>query len=165
MGLLVGRDGNLSIFRVGIIAAVLGAIFIVGGLVLFSLEQSANRQPLEVAVPEGAQLLRTENVVTGRRLYYQTSQTPEEVASFYNNELTNFYKDTADRQICQRFNYEGAVDGSGRVPFEYKCLFSIGSFGIERWTQITIQPGVRNDATGEDFTGSTRIDYEQYWDK
>lgn len=165
MGFLTGRDGSISVFRISIVAALLGALFIVGGVILFTLEQAANRQPLEIAVPESAERRGVENrTPNNRRIYFETTDTPEQVAEFYNRLLSEFYNDPRDQRGCQRFNYEGAVPGSGRVPFEFKCMFTVDAQGIERWTEVLIQPGVRNDATGEDYTGTTRIEHEQYWE-
>lgn len=168
MGVFVGSDGNISIFRVGIIAGVLGAIVIVGGFALFSLEQAANRQPLEVVVPESATLVATEDLSSFRRLYYESPESPEAIAIFYDGKLTEFYGDSPDRQFCVRLPSDGTmpgyIEGNGSVPYEFRCLFSASSINIERYTEVLIQPGVRNDTTGEDYSGRTRIELEQIWE-
>jgi hypothetical protein len=170
MGVFVGRDGNISIFRVSIIAVIVGAIFIVGGFVLFSLEQSFNSQPLEVTLPEGAVFKVTETLSgNARRLYYESAQEANEIARFYDQQMLTFYgENSADRQSCVRTpasgNYSNYVEGNGTVPFEYRCLFSITSLaGSERYTEVLIQPGVRNDAAGTNYVGITRIEHFQSW--
>lgn len=168
MGVFVGSDGNISIFRLGIIAGILGAIVIVGGLALFSLEQAANRQPLEVVVPASAVAAGVENYSSFRRLYYESPESPEAIAAFYDTKLAEFYGNSPDRQFCVRLPSEGInpgyVEGNGSLPFEYRCLFSASSINIERYTEVLIQPGVRNDAAGFDYTGRTRIELEQIWE-
>lgn len=168
MGVFVGSDGNISIFRVGIIAGVLGAIFIVGGLALFSLEQAANRQPLEIIVPESAVAAGSETFSSFRRLYFESSESADVIATFYDEKLAEFYANSQDHQSCVRNpstgTLPGFVEGNGSVPFEYRCLFSASSVNIERYTEVLIQPGVRNDSAGTDYTGRTRIELEQVWE-
>lgn len=159
----------MSIFRLGLIGAAVGVFIIIAGIVIFNLERASRRQPLEIAVPESANfLVREELFGSGQRLYYQTSDNPESVAAFYTRLMQEFYND--DSQGCVRLppgsdtvnsNYS---EGNGVVPFEYRCFFDNSSTDITQHTEILIQPGVRNDQTGEDFTGTTRIEHEQYWE-
>lgn len=168
----LNREGNISAFKIGIAAAVIGGLLLVGGFILAQVEQAAYKSPLEVAVPAGTVLI-VEDPLTevSRRVFYETSDTPEAVARFYDELLAQHQGidvTDANRDRCIRNprdgTYDNYVEGNGVIPYEFKCLFEQTSLqGIDRYTQVTIQPGVRNDSTGMDNLNKTRIEYEQYW--
>ncbi len=166
--MFTSRDGNISIFRVGLTVGILGIFFIVGGLVIFQFEQQTYRQPLEIVPPVSAQRLAAERITdTAQRVYYQSSQTPEEIVEHYMGLLRDFYPDE-EYVGCQRTpplpdifpNYQ---PGNGVVPYHFTCVFDRSTFGADQITTVIIHPGVRNDATGENYEGTTRIEYEQFW--
>jgi len=53
---ILGRDGNLSFIRVGTIAAIIGILLIVVGIVLFLVDRASRQVPLEIEVYPGASL-------------------------------------------------------------------------------------------------------------
>lgn len=173
MSMFVNRDGSLSIVRIGTVIAVLGVVFVIGGFIWFNLEQQRFGSPLDVDLYPGAiDWGGNELAPTTRELFYQVPGVDAEtVAVFYNERMYDYYgtsaEDADNDQRCQRIPIQGIfedyVEGAGVVPFQYICLFNDSGFGNNRYTQVTIQPGVRNDETGSDTTGSTVIVYEQFW--
>lgn len=164
------RESNFSVFRIGVIAGIIGVVFIVGGFLLFSLEQAGLREPLAVEAPAGAELrFQGESRGTSRNLsYFVPNTTAEDVARFYNEKLKEFYgNDWTTSEQCRRIpssgNVENYVPGSGVVPYVFRCLFDSSGFQSDRFTQVDIQPGVRNDAAGTNYEGSVVIEYLQQW--
>lgn len=160
----------MSVVRIGIIAAIFGVVFVIAGLVLFSIEQESYRSPLVIDPPQGA-IFRGEERLggTNNRLYYETTASVDEVVAYYNQLMAEFYQGEEFPERCRR-NPAGTAffpdyaPGNGIVPFQHRCLFQrSGIRGVERSTEVFIQPGVRNDATGMDNTGLTRIEHVQYW--
>ncbi|MBK9121995.1 MAG: hypothetical protein IPM16_02590 [Chloroflexi bacterium] len=169
----LSRDGNISVFKVGVVIAIVGGLLVVGGFILASIEQNTFRSPLEVPIPPETTVLATDELSpASRRIFYESLLEPEDVFRYYDRLLAE--QDGVDindpnRERCirnpSRGDFESYTPGDGSVPFEYRCLFQqISLLGIDKATLITIQPGVRNDATGQNFEGTTRIDYEQYWE-
>ncbi|HEX2621402.1 MAG TPA: hypothetical protein VHL11_14685 [Phototrophicaceae bacterium] len=163
-------DSGFSVFRIGIFAAVLGAVFVVGGFLLFSLEQAGLREPLNIDPPTGSELRdQVDGNSSSRRLYYFIpGMTAEDVAAYYNGKLKEFYgNDWTETEQCRRLPRDGNVDnyvpGSGVVPYIFRCLFENSGFESDRFTQIDIQPGVRNDASGENYEGNVIVEYIQQW--
>lgn len=174
MSVFVNRDGSISIVRVGTIAAVLGVLFAVAGFIWFSLEQQRFESPLEVDLYPGAETWGgPEELGPGlqRSTYRVPGADAEAVAVYYNDAMYDYYdtsaNEAANDERCQRFPVQDVFDeyeaGNGLVPFYYVCLFNDSEFGNNRYTQVTIQPGVRNDETGLDTTGNTVLVYEQFW--
>lgn len=169
----LSRDGNLSVFKVGVAIAIVGGLLVVGGFILAAVEQNTFRSPLEVAVPPETTVLATDDLSpASRRIFYESLLEPEDVYRHYDQLLAQHEGldiNDPNRERCirnpSRGDFESYTPGDGSVPFEYRCLFQQTSLlGIDKATLITIQPGVRNDATGQNFEGTTRIDYEQYWE-
>jgi len=166
------KTGSLSGFRVAIAIAVFGAIFLVGGYIIFNLELRNAQQPLNIDVPDATELIAVDesNMASGQRIvFYQSTLAADAIAAFYDQKLADFQNTTVQnlmRERCHRQPRDGNdrayVAGNGSLPFFWQCLFD-NSTTYEQSTMIRIYPGQRNDATGENFEGVTRIDYEQFW--
>lgn len=173
MSIMTNRDGSISVFRVGILAAVIGVLAILGGYIYFQVEQSKRQEPLDVELYQGAELWRTVNdLPTSREIYYASRDaTPEDVLAFYQALLDDYYDqnptDPRRENQCNRYPETGTfpdyVEGSGNLPYYYSCLFESAFFGTENSTVIEIQPGIANDADGVDNIGITFIRYLQRW--
>lgn len=174
MSVFVGRDGNISVLRVGIALVILGAAVIVGGFVLFQLELRTFKAPLNVDLfPGGQQISSEESGQRSRKVVYVVpATTPEDVMAFYDQRMAEYYDEPLNaisRERCFRFpvadNFDGYVEGAGTVPYEFRCNFNDSGWGgALRYTTVVIQPGVRDDTENIDMTGSTIIIYDQYWD-
>lgn len=174
MSIFVNRDGSISVVRVGTVTAFLGVVFVVAGFIWFSLEQQRFGSPLDVDLYPGAEVWGgTEELGPGleRSTYRVPGVDAETVTAFYNDAMYDYYgtsaTEAANDEECQRFPVQDIFDdyeeGNGLVPFYYLCLFNDSEFGNNRYTQVMIQPGVRNDETGLDTTGNTVLVYEHYW--
>lgn len=165
----IRRDPGFSVFRIGLFAALVGAFFIVGGFVLVAFEQQTQRQPLEIALPPGAQLAdQVDSTATSQERYYVIANTTaEDIANFYNTEMGNFYGSDPAAERCRRFpasgNLDGYVPGSGLIPYVFRCLFDTSGFQGDRFTEIEIQPGVRIDDSGVNNEGNVVVKYTYQW--
>jgi hypothetical protein len=175
-GFFFNRNGDLSVFRIGILIAVVGGLMLVGAVVFTASDQAAFRTPLEIELPPDTQQVGEEALSPiSRRVYFESTLSPEAVATYYDTKLAEFLQtqgvdpNDPNRDRCLREprddNYQGYVPGNGTVPYEFRCLFQEISLsnGIDKSTLVVIQPGVRNDAAGTNYEGTTRIEYEQYW--
>jgi hypothetical protein len=175
-GFFFNRNGDLSFFRIGILIAVVGGLMLIGAVVFTASDQAAFRTPLEIELPTDTQQVGEEALSPiSRRLYFESTLSPEAVAVYYDTKLAEFLQSQGvdpndpNRDRCLREprddNYQGYVPGNGTVPYEFRCLFQQVSLsnGIDKSTLVIIQPGVRNDAAGTNYEGTTRIEYEQYW--
>ena len=166
------KTGSLSTFRTAVAVAIFGGLVLFGGYILFGLELRNAQQPLNIDLPLNTELMAVDDsrFANGQRyVFYKTVLTPDEVATFYDQKLADFQNvpvTTAMRERCMRQpregNVVGYVPGNGSLPYVWQCLFD-NTRTYEQSTMIRIYPGQRNDETGENFEGVTRIDYEQYW--
>ncbi len=174
MSLFTNKQGGISLVRVGAMIAVLGLLVALAGYLLFQLDISRRRSPLDVRLYPGATAWFTEDYrANARRVVYQAAGvTPEEVASYYQTRLDDHLdSNTADpnREQCVRTPRMGEfadyVPGSGNLPYFYRCVFDNSTMGATQTTTVTIQPGVRNDSADPpvDNEGMTIIEYEQVW--
>jgi hypothetical protein len=172
MSFLLGRDGKISLFRVGVLVAVLGAVFIVGGFLIFTLEQTTYQSPLNVDPYPGAQDWGTRGISpTARNVAYKIpGKTPDEVAAYYQQKVEEYYNnDTANpNSKCVRVPSQGnALDyrpeSTNSVPYYYSCMFERAGFGILQSTRVIIQPGVKNTDPNLNTEGMTVVQYEQQW--
>jgi hypothetical protein len=172
MNFLLGRDGKISVFRVGVAAAVLGILFIVGGIIIFSIEQTTYAQPLNIdpypnAIDWGTIVYSN----TSRSLRFKIpNKTPEDVVAYYQQKLDEFYgKDTSDPNAkCQRIPAAGNSPDydptkSDKVPYYYTCMFDRSGFNTLQSTQVKIQPGVKNSDPKLDSEGATVVSHDQQW--
>jgi hypothetical protein len=166
---MTNRKGGISVIRVGSIAAVIGVLLVVGGIISFMVDQSSYRVPLEVppypnAVPWGGERMRSD---TWRYVYYQAPNvTPEEVMDYYNGKMREYYGSGQDADDCNRYPPEGTfpdADQPGVLPYQFICLFQRNGLGAIQTTKVTIQPGVYNEDPALNTQGMTVIEYEQQW--
>lgn len=178
MAIFMSRDGKVSVVRVGIFLAALGAIVIISGYILFSLEQRRFKSPLNIDLYPGAvEAGQSTRTSTSRLVFYHVADaTPEQVAAYYDGKMLSFYDNSAedlDRERCDRYPrapeiFRDYVEGSGNVPYYFACGFADTSDSIgsgSRFTLVRIYPGVRNDSTGMNEEGLTVIVYEQDWQR
>lgn len=171
MSFFLGRDGNISVIRVGTVLAVLGIVFIVGGLIIFSLELSTYQTPLQIDPPPGAVDWGVNNIsATYRTQDYQIpGQTPEEVVAYYQQKLNDFYGNdsTNPNRQCVRTpdvgNFPDYREGGDSVPYFYSCMFERSGFRALQFTRVFIQPGVFNADPQLNTQGMTVVRHEQQW--
>lgn len=166
------KNGNLSTIRVSIGVAVLGAIVLVGGFFLFQLEIRNAQQPLNVDPPSEATLIAVDDAryaQGARYVFYTATLDADQLAAYYDRKLAEFQRtelNNSQRDRCVRTpttgTIAGYVAGNGSLPFFWQCLFDNTNI-YNQSTLIRIYPGQRNDSTGENYEGVTRIDYEQFW--
>jgi hypothetical protein len=167
---MITRDGNISIFRLGLLAAGIGILALVIGIIALVTDQNSYRAPLEIAPYPGAES-RGERVLSPvERIQYFVvgGGIPiETVATYYQQLLDQHYGQDAntplgDREDCQRVEYE-----SGEVPFQFTCVFNRSGFGfggaLYQTTAIEIQPGVRNNDPALNTEGMVVIGHRQTW--
>lgn len=71
--IFLSRDGNISVFKVGVGFAIVGGLLIVGGFILAAIEQNSFRSPLDVAVPPETTVLATDELSpASRRVFYES---------------------------------------------------------------------------------------------
>jgi hypothetical protein len=163
------RDSGFSLFRIGIFAAVIGILFLIGGFILVAVEQQTQRQPLDVSIPPNAQLAdQTDLGSTSRTVYYFIPDTTaEDIANFYNAEMSEFYGTDLNAERCRRFpasgNFEEYTPGNGVIPYVFRCLFDTSGFQGDRFTEVEVQPGVRIDDQGINNEGSVVVKYTYQW--
>ena len=112
MQLLLNREGNISVFRVGLVVGVLGILGIALGFLSLQLEIASRQQPFFVPVFPGATELDKGASPTRPRSgqavrYIVTGVTPDEVAAFYQAELDKHLGQNAssiNRQLCSQTN-------------------------------------------------------------
>lgn len=163
---MLGRDGNVSVVRVGTIAAVVGVLFIVGAIAAFFLDRASHQQPLEVqAYPGAADAGRIDRSDISRTVFFQVAGiTPEEVVAYYQQKMDEFYGSGTEIELrgCKRFpssgnQFEFDRGDAGVVPYQFTCLFDRSGFFASQFTRVTIQPGIG------DNEGFTMISHDQTW--
>ncbi len=165
---MLGRDGNISIVRAGLIAGIIGILVIVGGVISFFLDRSQHQQPLRIdpypnSVEWGS---RVWSSISTSDLFQIPGVSAEDVESYYQQKMDDFYGMDADLafRLCKRDpvagNYPAYDRGeAGVAPYQIRCLFDDSGFFITRFTLIVIQPGV-----GEN-TGMTLVEHQYTWQK
>lgn len=166
MRFLFGRDGSISIIRLGTLAAILGIVLVLGGVVLFLIDRASHQVPLSIEPFPGAALWyeqpRAEN---SRAVVYQVvGATAEDVAAYYQRKLQEF--DSGAQETCLRAptvgNFADFDKGDPNVPpYQFSCMFDRSGFQITQYTRVNIQPGIASLQT----EGKVIIEYEQYWQR
>ncbi len=175
MAVFVNREGNISLFRVGAALATFGILVIVGGFLIFQVEQQGYKSPLNIDLYPGSQELGTNTLNSTSRvvIYTVPDADTESVAAYYDDKLVEHEGSNANdlnRERCLRFPagngeiFSDFEEGTGVVPYFYRCIFNDSGLNVTRWTQVTIHPGVINNETGMDTRGMTVIEYEQRWE-
>jgi hypothetical protein len=164
MNFLLGRDGNISIIRVGTIAAVVGLLFIVGAIVVFFVDRASHQSPLDIPPYPGANLWQTvDHSDVSRSIYYKIpGANADDVAAYYQAKMKDFYGNTDER--CVRLpaagNFASYDSGTPNVaPYQFSCMFDRSGFEISQYTRVDIQPGIPSNQTD----GMVIVDYEQTW--
>lgn len=177
MQLLLNREGNISVFRVGLVVGILGLLGVGLGFLSLQLEVASRQQPFNVAIFPGATELDRGASPTRPRAgqlvrYIVTGATTEDVAAFYQAELDKHLGQngsTQGRQLCVRTpnagNYETYREGNGTLPYKYDCIFDNTFLDNVQVTKIQIHPGVRDDINNYNFEGSIIILYDQTWSR
>ena len=103
---MFGRDGNLSIIRVGTLAAIVGVLFIIGAIVFFFIDRGSHQVPLEIEPFPGA---ANSGVITrsstSQTEYFQiTTASPEDVVAYYQGKMDGFYDAGTEKELreCKR---------------------------------------------------------------
>jgi hypothetical protein len=166
MSFLTGRDGKISIVRIGTIVAIIGVIFVVGGIAAFQVDQNSYKSPLEVApFPNAEDWGQDQLSPVNRTLFYRVQgATPEEVAAYYQQKLDEFNGNKDEK--CIRNPSAGDFPDSDRpgvVPYEITCLFERSGLNASQTTLVKIQPGVANDDPELNSLGMTVISHDQNW--
>jgi hypothetical protein len=166
MGFLTGRDGKISVVRVGTIVAIIGVLFVAGGFAAFQVDQNSFKAPLEVAPYPSAEEWGEDQVsLASRTLFYRVKDaSPEEVAAYYQQKLNEFSGGGSEK--CVRIPSAGEFPDSRRpgvVPYEITCLFERTSLNVSQTTIVKIQPGVANDDPELNTLGMTVISHDQRW--
>jgi hypothetical protein len=165
--MMFGRDGNLSIIRVGTIAAIIGVLFIVGAIVFFFVDQSSHQVPLEIEPFPGAAnsgvIPRSGNSQT--EFFQVTTASPEDVVAYYQGKMDGFYGAGTEPELreCKRFPSSGEQlefqrGDPGVIPYQYTCLFDRSGFFVSQFTTVIIQPGI------DENKGKTIVAHEQTWE-
>ncbi len=163
---ILGRDGNLSIIRVGTIAVIIGILVILGGVAFFFIDRASHQRPYEIDPYPGASVWFTKSLASNARqvVYRVTGVSADEVAAYYEQKLEQTEGSNADP--CIRFpsvgNYE-AYDKGDRsgVPYRYSCMFDRSGFQISQFTRVNIEPGIE----ANNSVGMVVIENEQYWQR
>lgn len=166
MSFLTGRDGKMSVVRVGTIIAVVGVIFVVGGIAAFQVDQNSYRAPLEIdPYPNSEDWGQDQPSPVSRTLFYRVSgATPEEVEAYYQQKLNELNGGSDEK--CKRNPSAGNFPDSDRpgvVPYEITCLFERTGLNANQTTLVKIQPGVSNSDPDLNSLGMTVISYDQRW--
>ncbi len=166
MSFLLGRDGKISIIRVGTIAAILGIVIIIGGIVLFLLDRASHQAPLDVATYPGANLWYTaDHSSVSRSVFYQIpGANADDVGAFYQTKMKDFYG-SAEEQ-CVRLpavgNFPDYDKGVPNIaPYQISCMFDRSGFQISQSTRVNIQPGIASNNT----EGMVVVEYDQSWQR
>ncbi len=163
---MFGRDGNLSIIRVGTLAAIVGVLFIIGAIVFFFIDRGSHQVPLEIeSFPGAANSGVITRSSTSQTEYFQiTTASPEDVVAYYQGKMDGFYDAGTEKELreCKRFpasgnQFEFERGDPGIVPYQYTCLFDRSGFFLTQSTAIVIQPGIDKNE------GITIVAHEQIW--
>jgi len=164
---MFGRDGNISVIRVGTIAAVVGVLFIVGAIVFFFIDRGSRQVPLEIepfpGATTGGQVPRS---TTSRTEFYQIPNvSPEDVVAYYQGKMDSFYGAGAEKELreCKRFpafgnQFEFDRGDPGVTPYQFTCLFDRSGFFVTQFTTVIIQPGIDKNE------GMTIVAHDQTWE-
>ncbi|MEO0563899.1 MAG: hypothetical protein AAF125_17475 [Chloroflexota bacterium] len=167
---IAGKDGKISVVRIGTTITILGVLVVLVSLVTFFVDQAARTRPLDVEPPSGATSLGT-NILTStsQRRYFsipQSEMSVEQVASYYTDRIINF-GNAEDSQPCLRFptegTYAGWEPGTGRVPYQFVCVFDNSGFNTIQFTEVRVQPGIFDEDPERNTEGLVMIQYEQQW--
>lgn len=170
---LLGKDGKISVIRIGTLIAVVGVVFFIGAGIWFYFDQASRRSPLNITpYPQAERLGARPSGGTGQQVFYSVplegapaEEVTAQVAAYYDDRLANFQRGIAEDQrvSCVRNPADGIfpdyVPGENLVPYEYGCMFDRSGFGTVQWTEVTIRPGLPE----QDQQDVVVITYDQQW--
>ncbi len=164
----MNRRGGLSIVRISLIAAFVGILLIIGAVVSYVTDQAAHRAPLDIApYPNSVYWGMSDEKATSRNVFYRVSDTPEKVASYYQQKMVEHYGNSD--QGCVRLPATGNAPGSETnpniTPYIFRCMFDNSGFNTSQFTQVDIYPGQENPDPFFNAKGLTIVKYEQQWQK
>ncbi len=175
MSFLLGRDGKISILRVGLLAVFLASLLLIGAFISVNIDQASRRGPFDVALYPGAEEWGTSGAAARgnmSRFYRVPGVTPEDVVAFYQERINEFYGNdpTEPNSVCRRFpetgDFSNYIPGQGLERYRFHCVFDNSSTGFNALLQITeiiIQPGEPNADPFLNAEGMTVIEYRQQW--
>ncbi len=162
MNFLLGRDGSISVIRVGIFAAVFGFVLIVGGILLFFVDRASRQVPYDIEPYPGAvKWIEQPQSGTSRRVVFRIQgATVDEVATYYQQKLTEFSAGDACLRSPPNGNYDVYDRGDRSIPpYRYYCMFDRSGFQITQYTRVNIEPGVESNQS----VGMILVEYAQNW--
>ena len=164
---VLGRDGNISVVRVGTIAAIIGVLIILGGIGLFFIDRASHQRPYEIDPYPGATLWYSNPQASNARqvVYRVKGASAEDVAAYYQKKLTELEGSSGDDK-CLRFpptgNYDAYTkDPKSSAPYRFSCMFNRSGFEIEQYTRVNIEPGVEANKS----VGMVVIENVQHWQR
>lgn len=166
MSFVVDKQGNISLFRVGTIIAVIGILLVGGGVLAYVLDQNSFKTALVVEPYPGAELWGEPITisVTRRELFRIRGVAAEDVMTYYQQKLQEF---DSGSEGCIRTPATGTFANAQTdrtiPPYTFKCLFQRTGLSASQLTTITIQPGVFNSDPDQDTTGMTVVEHNHRW--
>jgi hypothetical protein len=163
------RRQSQQVFRIGIIVGIVGIVVVIGGFfIYFLLDQGSRQSPLVIPTYPGAEDwgLTPRGQWAQSQLYRIPGATPEDVANYYNQKLTEF-NGNSDEQ-CVRVPGEGNFPNydpntPGVAPYQFVCMFDRSYWSATQYTRVTIQPGSFNEDPALNSEGMTVVEYDQHW--
>ncbi|MEO8610322.1 MAG: hypothetical protein ABI690_20670 [Chloroflexota bacterium] len=164
---MLGRDGNISVIRVGTLAAIIGVLFIVGAIAFFFIDRASHQVPLEIDPFPGASVGgKVPHSKTSQTEYFQIPNTSaEDVVAYYQDKMDSFYGSGTEKELreCKRFPAAGEQleyqqGKPGITPYQYTCLFDRSGFFVSQTTTVIIQPGIDKNK------GTTIVAHDQTWE-
>ena len=162
MNFLQGRDGNISIFRVGSFAAIFGIVMIAGGILLFFIDRASHQVPYDIEPYPGAvKWIDQPQSSTSRRVVFRVQgATVDDVATYYQKKLTELSAGDACLRSPPAGNYDVYDRGDHTIPpYRYYCMFDRSGFQISQYTRVNIEPGVESNES----SGMILVEYAQNW--
>jgi hypothetical protein len=164
---MFGRDGNISVIRVGTLAAIVGVLFIIGAIVFFFIDRASHQVPLQIdSYPGATKNGQVSHSKDSRTEYFEIPNvSPEDVVAFYQGKMDSFYGSGTETEIrsCKRFpafgdQLEFQRGDPGVIPYQFTCLFDRSGFFVTQFTTVIIQPGIDKNK------GKTIVAHDETWE-
>lgn len=162
------RRGGFSLFRIALIAGVVGLLLVGAGVFSVYSDQNSRRSPLDIAPYQNAQYWGTSEVKdNSRNVFYRSPDKPEAVAAYYQQKMNEMYGNSDPS--CVRLPPTGNTPGSDTdptiIPFQFICMFDNSGFQSTQYTRVVIYPGQPNSNAFLNAAGMTIIKYEELWQR
>lgn len=157
----------MSGVRIAIIAVIIGAVLIIGGIITYQTDLNSRRSPLNIDPIPGAESYG--NAVSDRSndrtFYFRVPDlTVDQVVAYYQGKLSEF---SGGITRCVRTPSQGEVpldpNVEDSIPFRFDCLFDRSGIGTTQYTNVRIFPGLPNEEPLLNNFGYTVIGYQQVW--